>query len=147
MKGHLESQVVDMYVHSQLKPCLDHLEDIYRKAKAKRISPNVRRTLKYRLWTVSMAVRVFLYYQKLPKFQRRPSFRRLPYYDQTKLYEHRQVAWVLMKHINASLVQLDRAPEHKMQKRMYLIVRKAFMDLQELRVRRYRTFLRHQLSR
>ncbi|MPC11388.1 hypothetical protein E2C01_004051 [Portunus trituberculatus] len=143
IKGHLESQVVDMYVHSQLKPCLDHLEDIYRKATAKHITPNVRRNLKYRAWTVSMAVRVFLYYQKLPKFQRRPSFRRLPYYDQTKLYEHRQVAWVLMKHVNTILVQFDRVPEHKMRKRMYLILRKLFMDLQELRVRRYRTFLRH----
>lgn len=92
-----------------------------------------------------MAVRVYLYYQKLPKYQKRPSFRHLPYFTPQKLFEHRQVAWVLLKHLKTIFIQLDEGYEKKIERRIQLIFHKIFTDLQELRVRRYRWFLQHEL--
>lgn len=145
MQGHLEVHVRDMFVYTMLRPCLKELEGIYWELVSKKVTPSRRRMLRRRVWTVEMAVRVYLYYQKLPQHQKRPSFRHAPFFTQQKLFEHRQVAWVLLKHIKTILFQLEEGYEMRIQRRIQLIFHKLFTDLQELRVRRYRWFLQHEL--
>ena len=144
-QGHLEQHVRDMFVHYVLKPCLDELEAIYWEVMSKAITPERRRIVRRRVWDVDMAVRVYCYYQKLPRHQIGPSFRHLPCFDQRKLYEHRQIAWVLLKHAKTIHFQLDEGYGKRIQRRMQLIFHKIFTDLQELRVRRYKSFLQHDL--
>lgn len=145
-EDHLDVHLRDMFVYSILKPCMEELEAVYQEAIGKKVTTKQRRILKHRIKTVEWAVRVFLFYQKLPKRKAQYAFHHVPFFTAEKFYEHRQVALVLLKHIKVTLCQLEEAYEKKLQRRMQVIVQKVSTDLQELRIRRYRWFLRDKLG-